>query len=120
VKAVVGRQLRPRVIVLEYQEQWGPLEAKTRPYATSFQASHVAHMGASLLAFVKLLQPQGYRLVGCHSGGYNAFFLKEGLGDPELPSYPIENCFVHQQDPKWGNELEKRREIAKQVVWIDV
>jgi len=115
------KQVIPRVIVVEYQELWGDKEAKTRPYSDTFSANNkIAHMGASLLAFLKLLSKRNYRLVGCHSAGYNAFFVKQGIAELELPAYPIEGCFVHHRDPQWAREILKRRKEAEQVHWVAV
>ena len=96
-------------------------QAKTRPYSDTFSAhSNIAEMGASLRAFEKLLNAHAYRLVGCHSGGYNAFFLRRGIGELELPEYPIEGCFEHHRQEEWAVEIRQRRHAASLVPWDDV
>ena len=75
-------EIRPRVVVLEYQDILGPDRAVTVPYADDFNAwvhpttrDMPNFCGASLSAFVKLGRRKGYRLVGCNRYGYNAFFV---------------------------------------------
>jgi hypothetical protein len=91
--------VRPRVVVLEYQAVWGPDKAVTVPNRPDFRAEYVGHFGvyggASLAAFVKLGREKGYRLVGCHRYGYNAFFVRNGLGEDVLPEVPASACFRH-------------------------
>ncbi len=78
----------PRVVVVEYQDILGPDRAWTVPYSDDFSArnhSMTAGMpnfaGASLSAFVKLARRKGYRLVAVNRYGYNAFFVRDGLGE---------------------------------------
>jgi hypothetical protein len=134
----VLKLVQPRLIVLEYQELWGAHQAKTRPYSDEFDAHNdISQMGASLPAFEKLLKSRNYRLVGCHSGGYNAFFIKRGIGplppprpprhlsglgaagDLELPEYPIRGCFGHHKG-KWLQTIAARQAAARKVPWVDV
>lgn len=84
----------PRVVVLEYANVWGPDEAVTAPYAADFSwaASPDAPRGASLAAFVKLGREKGYRLVGCHRHGYNAFFVRNDLGANVFPEVSAASC----------------------------
>src|SRR5262249_9381683 len=53
------------------------------------------HLGASLLAFVKLGREKGYRLVGSNRFDYNAFFVAAGEGEDALPSVPVDTCLMH-------------------------
>jgi hypothetical protein len=48
--------------------------------------------GASLPAFVKLGKNKGYRLVGMHSLNFNAFFVKDGIGEDLLPEVTPQDC----------------------------
>lgn len=70
--------ITPRVVVLEYQDIWGPDKSVTIPYQPNFVAEFGEYgpdyCGASLSAFVKLGKEKGYRLVGCNKYGFNAFF----------------------------------------------
>ena len=49
---------------------------------------------ASLAAFVKLGRAKGYRLVGVQSLGFNAFFVRDGLGEDLLPERTPAECFA--------------------------
>jgi len=94
--------INPRVVVLEYQDIVGPEKALTVPYKDNFNAHDYPETlgtpnfsGASLRAFVKLAKKKGYRLVGCNRYGYNAFFIREDIGEDKLPEIPIVECFKH-------------------------
>lgn len=116
--------IEPRVVVVEYQDIIGPDKALTVPYNETFNAyEHPTTLGmpnfcgASLSAFVKLAQARGYRLVGCNRYGYNAFFIKNPLGENEIPRIDISDCFKH---PKvlWG--MKERFPTVKDFPWVEV
>ncbi len=118
-KAIEG--ISPRVVVLEYNNVWGPDEAVTVPYqpdfiaennnvsplhyqrrrvANTFAGKPIAdrvdnYFGASLAAFVTLGKQKGYRLVGCERYGFNAFFVRSDVGEVILPEVPSATCFTH-------------------------
>jgi len=91
--------ISPRVVVVEYQCIWGPKESVTVPYKPDFKAGYSGRFGiyngASLLAFVKLGKEKRYRLVGCQRYGYNAFFVRNDIGQEVLPETPPAECFKH-------------------------
>lgn len=114
----------PSVVVVEYQDIIGPERSLTIPYSDNFNAyEHPTtlgmpnYCGASLPAFNKLAIRKGYRLVGCNRYGYNAFFVKNPLGENELPEIPVADCFKH---PKvlWG--MRERFPIVKDFPWVEV
>jgi hypothetical protein len=116
--------IRPRVVVLEYQDIIGPDKSLTVPYADNFYAYEYPttrgmpnFCGASLSAFVKLAKRKGYRLVGSNRFGYNAFFIKNNIGDKEVPEIPVADCFKH---PKvlWG--MKHRWPTVKDFPWVEV
>jgi hypothetical protein len=68
--------IRPRVVIVEYQDILGPDRSLTVPYSDNFNANDYPKIngmlnfcGASLPAFVKLAKKKGYRLVGCNRLG---------------------------------------------------
>ena len=79
----------------------GPDEAKTIPYDPEIlaatprgrSAADNIYYGASLDALVKLGREKGYRLVGCHHWGFNAFLVQDGIGEQWLPEVSPEVCF---------------------------
>lgn len=116
--------VQPRVVVVEYQDIIGPEKALTVPYADDFNANKYPttdgmpnFCGASLAAFTKLARRKGYRLVGCNRYGFNAFFVRDGLGEKELPEIPVSECFKH---PKvlWG--MKHRWPLVKDLPWVEV
>jgi hypothetical protein len=113
--------IRPRVVLLEYQAIWGPEKSLTVPYAPAFKAEYYGrfgiYSGASLAAFVKLGREKGYRLVGCNAYGYNAFFLRNDVGQGIIPEVQPEACFEHPF-ARWAHE-----ELLPKVIdrdWVEV
>lgn len=116
--------IEPRVVVVEYQDILGPDRALTVPYSDNFNAYTYPttngmpnFSGASLAAFVRLATGRGYRLVGCNEYGYNAFFIRNPLGEKEIPEIPVKECFKH---PKvlWG--MKERFPTIKDFPWVEV
>lgn len=70
---------KPRVVIIEYNAEWGPHVAWTIPESTDFQWEGDSHYGASLKALEKLGVEKGYTLVGCSYSGVNAFFVRSDL-----------------------------------------
>lgn len=116
--------IEPRVIVLEYQDILGPDRAWTVPYKKDFDVHGYSvnrdtnnYCGASLLAFTKLCNARGYRLVGCNKTGWNAFFVKKGLGENFLPEVSVDSCFKSDWN-RFG--MEKRFPLVKDMDWEEV
>jgi hypothetical protein len=88
--------VRPRVVVLEFNALGGPVKSLTIPYSPNFfldYGSQPYRFGATLTAFVKLGRRKGYRLVGVQSLGYNAFFIRAGIGERLFKERSPEECF---------------------------
>lgn len=111
--------IQPRVVVIEYQDILGPKQALSVPYKADFNRYdiHPDFCGASLSAFVKLGKEKGYRLVGTNHLGYNAFFVKNGIGEEILPEISVSSCFGH---PKVKMGIEKRYPHVKDFPWVEV
>src|SRR5205814_7653640 len=131
------------VVVLEYNNTLGPDVSLTIPYRVGFikesynvsvlryQARRVAntfvgksiadridsYYSASLSAFVKLGKQKGYRLVGCERYGFNAFFVREGIGEEVLPEISPSECFHH---PFTTYAVEVRGPKIVDRTWIEV
>jgi len=89
--------MQPRVVVLEFNSVLGPDERLTIPYDPEFRLDFTKlpyKCGASLAAFAALGREKGYRLVGVQSLGFNAFFVRTGLGDGVLPERSPVECFA--------------------------
>jgi glycosyltransferase involved in cell wall biosynthesis len=111
--------VKPRVIMVEYQDILGGDRALTVPYKADFNRfdTHPDFYGASLTAFVKLAAKKGYRLVGCNQYGYNAFFVANGLGDDLLPEVSVQSCLTH---PKVLQGQKERLPAVKNLPWVEV
>jgi hypothetical protein len=89
-------RIAPRVVVCETQNAIGADEALTTPYDGDFRAINPRGIGASLAAMTKVGAQKGYRLVGTHRYGFNAFFIREGIGEELLPAVSPASCL---EDP---------------------
>lgn len=116
--------VQPRVVMVEYQDLLGPERAWTVPYSPAFSMSDYPvnqknhnYCGASLSAFIKLGKEKGYRLIGCNNGGWNAFFMKNGIGEEMFPEVSAESCFKFD----WNfHSIEKRFPLVKDMQWVEV
>src|SRR5262249_8661299 len=75
--------ISPRLLVVETQNIIPADKSLTIPYRPDFsyhKAPAEDFPGASLLAVVKLCRERGYRLIGAHRYGFNAFFLRNDEG----------------------------------------
>ena len=110
--------VKPRVIVAEYQDIWGE-KSVTIPYKPDFcrYNIHPDYCSASLPALVKLAKEKGYRLVGCNRLGYNAFFIKKGIGENIFPEITVKECLVH---PKVISGQKNRLPAVKKYKWVEI
>lgn len=114
--------ISPRVVVLEYQDIWGSQKAVTVPYQPNFKAEFNEfgspdYSGASLAAFIKLGKEKGYRLVGCQRYGFNAFFIRSGVGEDIFPEIIASQYFEH---PKVKFGMENRLPKVLEREWVQV
>jgi len=94
LKALVG--VKPNVVVLEFSAFCGPERAVSMAYNPDYRldvTKQPYRCGASIAAFTRLLEARGYRLVGVQSLGFNAFFVRNGLGDDVLPGRTPVECY---------------------------
>ncbi len=116
--------ISPRVVVLEYQNILGPERSWTVPYADDFNArdypmtgDHPNFAGASLTAFTRLACRKGYRLVGTNRSAYNAFYVRDGLGEAQIPTVTVAECY---QNPWAVQAMAERFSITSGHPWVEV
>lgn len=111
--------VEPTVVICETHNTIPPDLALTIPYNPTFQLGSFDDdfRGASLKAMVNLGRAKGYRLVGTHRFGFNAFFIKNGMADDLLPEVSPEQC---AGDPytKWAQA--ERWQKARHRDWVAV
>ncbi|HMD46990.1 MAG TPA: hypothetical protein VKG43_12560 [Acidimicrobiales bacterium] len=109
--------VRPRIVVAEFNDAWGPNESVTVPYDPQFawQPGSV-YLGASLAAMCKLGAEKGYRLVGTQRYGFNAFFVRDDLAGDTLLTVKPEDCLGH---PKAQGQMARLPEI-EHLPWVHV
>jgi hypothetical protein len=84
--------VQPRVVVCETHNVVPPGRAVTVPYDPRFVADSEDYRGASLEAMCRLGAEKGYRLIGTHRFGFNAFFVKNGIGEHFFPAVATSAC----------------------------
>lgn len=108
--------IRPRVIVLEFAGAWGPEVSVTIPYRSNFHRTlqDPQYCGASLAAFTKLAKRKGYRLVGCQRLGFNAFFIRDGVGEDLFPEITPRQAYARL------NWTERDKRQVESYSWENV
>jgi hypothetical protein len=109
----------PRVVVCEIHNPIPPDLALTVPYQPDFRSDPADpdFRGASLAAMAKLGRAKGYRLVGTHRFGFNAFFIKNGLGEAWFPEVSPAQC---ARDPYTQLAQRTRWPRVKDRPWVRV
>lgn len=110
-------RIRPRVVVCETHNVIPENLAITVPYDPNFVLAIPDYHSASLAAMAKLSAEKGYRLVGSHRHGFNAFFVRDDIGADILPTVSVESCV---QDPYSKNARLNRWPKVKHMEWIHV
>jgi hypothetical protein len=121
----------PRIVVVEYQSNFGPDLPISTPYAPDFDRTryHYSNLaaGASISALAHLANRKGYALVG-RSDQHNAFFVRRDvLGDLRevAPAEAYrETRFRESLDRQGGRTylttMEERRREIRDVEVVDV
>jgi hypothetical protein len=115
--------IQPRVVVLEHNTLWEDGRAITIPYQENFVADLTApvyYLGASLPAFVKLGHKKGYRLVGVQRLGFNAFFVRTGVGEEILSEVTVEECLESLNIAPLSEAQRAAIELLSQREYIEV
>ena len=114
--------VEPRCVVCETHDMIPSQAALTVRYDPAFDcwskpARLRQYRGASLLAMVKLGRAKGYRFVGTHRHGFNAFFVREDLCEPWLPEASIEHC---HDNPWTRRRQEVHWPLVRDLGWQEV
>lgn len=109
--------IEPQVVVCETHNPIPPDRALTVPYDPGFVCPSENYRGASLAAMCKLGREKGYRLIGTHRFGFNAFFMRNGVGEAFFPEVEAVACV---QDPYSEKARRERWPQAKDCNWQEV
>ena len=115
--------IQPRVVVLEFNGSCGPERSVAMAYDPDYRLDLAAppyRCGASLPAFVKLGRAKGYRLVGVQSLGFNAFFVRDGVGEDLLPEVSPRECYRHTVRLRHWNDSALDAILSGKERWEDV
>lgn len=115
--------VQPNVVVVEFSALCGPERAVSMSYREDYRLDMTKQpyrCGASLGAFTNLMKTRGYRLVGVQSLGFNAFFVRNGLGDEVLPERTPADCYRHTPRLHFWNPSYTDMILAGPEPWQDV
>ncbi len=107
----------PQVVVCETHNPIPPDKALTVPYSAEFVYESENFRSASLAAMRNLGREKGYRLIGAHRYGFNAFFMKNGVGEAYFPEVDVASCV---QDPFSQLARKERWPDAQKHGWVEV
>jgi hypothetical protein len=114
--------IKPRLLTCETHNIIPSDQSLTIEYRSDFDCwskpdHEQDYRGVSLLALVKLCKEKGYRLIGAHRYGFNAFFLREDEGKEFFPEVTVEE--VH--DNYWTRFGQNTRwHLVKDMNWVKV
>jgi len=106
--------IQPQVVVCETHNQIPADQALTVPYNPKFVCESEDFRSASLAAMCKLGREKGYRLIGTHRYGFNAFFLKNGVGEEFFPEVTPASCLT---DPVTQSLRAERWPKTREFNW---
>lgn len=89
-------RIRAAILIVEYNGLFGHRRSVTVPYDAQFQRGKAhesnLYLGASLPAFVRLLNGRDYALVGVNGMGSNAFFVRREFLNDRVREVPVDQC----------------------------
>ena len=106
----------PRIVVCETHNVVPIGRSVTVPYHPTFVCDSENYRGASLEAMCRLGKDKGYRLVGAHRFGFNAFFVKNGVGEEFFPEVTSGCCLT---DP-FSQKRRRDWEQVSSMPWDEV
>jgi hypothetical protein len=125
--------IRPVILILEYNSTFGSQRSITVPYNSSFHRTdaHYSNLywGSSLKALHDLSLSRGYKFIGCNSAGNNAYFIREEHFNDNFRTISLEEGFVtskYRESRNGQGELtylagtERAKEIAGLTVFNTV
>lgn len=109
-------EVRPSIVVAEYNHRFGPERTVTIPYDPNFsrEKAHpsMIYYGASLAALAQIGLRKGYELVGCTRSGVNAFFVRADLRPDALPALTPSEAYVSGAVAEWRDEGGQQLRVA--------
>lgn len=109
--------IRPRIIVLEYNNRIPADRAVTVPYDERFATDAWAgdgYFGAGLAAFDRLLRSREYELVGSNRHNTNAFFVRSDVAT-ELPRVSVDSCLTS----RWARHQQQAWPGLQSRPWVE-
>lgn len=116
--------VRPRVVVIEYNASLCPDTSLTIKYDPQFSVPkkypRFWYHGASLAALAKLGNSKGYVLVGADSTGTNAFFVLRELAYGKLRAVSVEEVFYPDLRRLRQASVEEQYRLIEHFDWVQM
>jgi hypothetical protein len=112
--------ISPRLLIVETHNCVPPDRSITVPYKPDFRYEDQAEpdfRSVSLLAMARLCKRRGYRLIGAHRHGFNAYFLRNDEGIDFFQEVTVEQVLDNHWS-RWG--IENRWPKVKDMPWHEV
>jgi hypothetical protein len=112
--------IRPRLLVLETHAPIPSdlsLTIRYRPDFYCWDKPEPDYRSVSLKAMTKLCAAKGYRLIGAHKHGFNAFYLRNDEGEDVFPEVSVES--VHDNTVTRLAQAERWPRV-KHMDWVEV
>ncbi len=118
-RALLDAEVRPKILVVEYNSVFGPDDCVTVQYRENFdfRRAHPTELyyGVSVAGWRKLLEPRGYRFVTVESCGVNAFFVDPTCFEPGFLQ-GVSGCAFEEnryQRVKFGMTWDKQLDLIR-------
>jgi len=105
--------IKPRVIILEYNALLGKEKSVTIKYDPKLFLHGAWYCVASLNALTKLANKKGYILVGCESGGSNAFYIRKDVAKNKFKETKVSEAFRPKPIQTRMNPQKKQSNITR-------
>lgn len=117
--------LSPRIVIIEYNASLGNVVSWATPYDPAFDRfkKHPSgfYCSASLEALHRLGEQKGYKLVGCESGGVNAFFVRSDCLPENLLSVSTQEAYrPHKSRLARGFSSETQFDLIKDLPYVSI
>jgi len=116
LKTLLEYNLKPKIIIVEYNSAFGPDKAQTIPYDDSFHYldAHASglYYGVSIQAWKNLLCSKNYQFITVDANGVNAIFADKTAFAPEFlsgikPKYFTENFYQLKKYGTWEKQNQQ-------------
>src|SRR3972149_5519701 len=124
--SIMELQFRPKILVVEYNSAYGPIQSKTIKYQDNFSILNASesqlYYGVSITGWRNLFEKYGYKFVTVNTSGVNAFFVNQEDFDKafidKLNALQFQENFYQMKKFKFS--WEKQFEMIKHMDFMEI